>query len=257
MYKPEAVIELRGAGYRLPGGRPILSDIELTVARGETLVLVGRSGSGKTTLLKLINCLLEPSDGEVLVEGQATTSWDRIRLRRRIGYVIQETGLFPHFTIEQNVGVVPRLEGWPAERIEARTKEMLRLVGLPPEQFASRRPHELSGGQRQRAGVARALAADPPVLLMDEPFGALDPLTRAELQREFRTLVEKLGKTIVFVTHDLHEALRLGTRIALMEGGRLLGVHSAQGFLHSTEPNIVRFLAAVREADNDLVDEEP
>lgn len=233
-----------------------MSDIELTVARGETLVLVGRSGSGKTTLLKLINCLLEPSYGEVLVEGQSTTAWDRIRLRRRIGYVIQETGLFPHFTIEQNVAVVPRLEGWPVERIRSRTKEMLRLVGLPPEQFGSRRPHELSGGQRQRAGVARALAADPPVLLMDEPFGALDPLTRSELQREFRALVSRLGKTIVFVTHDLREALLLGNRIALMEEGRLLAIHSAQGFLRSTEPQIIRFLAAVREAENDLVDEE-
>jgi osmoprotectant transport system ATP-binding protein len=163
--------------------------------------------------------------------------------------------LFPHFTIERNVGVVPRLEGWPADRIRSRTMEMMRLVGLPPEQFAQRRPHELSGGQRQRAGVARALAADPPVLLMDEPFGALDPITRSELQREFRSLATSLGKTIVFVTHDVREALRLGSRIALLEEGRLVAVNSARGFMNSSEPRIQQFVAAirdVRDGDGDL-----
>jgi osmoprotectant transport system ATP-binding protein len=246
------VIELRRAGFRLPGGRALLAEINLSVFRGETLVLLGRSGSGKTTFLKLINRLLDPTDGQVLVEGRATAEWDAIQLRRRIGYVIQETGLFPHFTIERNVGVVPRLEGWPDDRIRSRAMEMMRLVGLPPEEFAQRRPHELSGGQRQRAGVARALAADPPVLLMDEPFGALDPVTRSELQREFRSLARSLGKTIVFVTHDVREALRLGSRIALLEEGRLVAVHSAQEFRNAPEPQIQRFIAAERDGDGDF-----
>jgi osmoprotectant transport system ATP-binding protein len=248
----EPVIELRRAGYRLSGGRALLSQIDLSVGRGETLVLLGRSGSGKTTLLKLINRLLDPTDGEVLVEGRATAEWDAILLRRRIGYVIQETGLFPHFTIERNVGVVPRLEGWPDDRIHSRAMEMMRLVGLPPEEFARRRPHELSGGQRQRAGVARALAADPPVLLMDEPFGALDPVTRLELQREFRNLARSLGKTIVFVTHDIREAMRLGSRIALLEEGRLVAVHSAREFKNATEPQIQRFIAAEHDGEGEL-----
>jgi len=248
------VIELRRAGFRLDGGRPLLSDINLSVGRGETLVLLGRSGSGKTTFLKLINRLLDPTDGEVLVEGRATAQWDPIQLRRRIGYVIQETGLFPHFTIERNVGVVPRLEGWPDERIRSRAIEMMRLVGLPPEEFAQRRPHELSGGQRQRAGVARALAADPPVLLMDEPFGALDPVTRSELQREFRSLARSLGKTIVFVTHDVREALRIGSRVALLEEGRLVAVHAATEFKNAPEHEIQRFIAADRDRDGDVSD---
>jgi len=252
----EPVIELRHASYRLPGGRALLSDIDFSIGPGETLILLGRSGSGKTTLLKLINRLLDPTDGEILVEGRPTTEWDPIRLRRRIGYVIQETGLFPHFTIERNVGVVPQLEGWPPERIQARTSELLRLVGLPPEDFAKRRPHELSGGQRQRAGVARALAADPPVLLMDEPFGALDPVTRAGLQREFRSLAERLGKTIVFVTHDLREALRLGIRIAMMEEGRLIAIHPPARFMNAPEPEIQNFLAAVRDGERDFLTEE-
>jgi len=241
------VIELRRAGFRLPGGRALLSEIDLSVGRGETLVLLGRSGSGKTTFLKLINRLLDPTEGQVLVEGRATAEWDAIQLRRRIGYVIQETGLFPHFTIERNVGVVPRLEGWPEDRIRSRTMELMQLVGLPPEEFAYRRPHELSGGQRQRAGVARALAADPPVLLMDEPFGALDPVTRSELQREFRTLAKALHKTIVFVTHDVREALRLGSRIALLEEGRLVAVHPALEFRNAPEPQIQQFIAAERD----------
>jgi osmoprotectant transport system ATP-binding protein len=250
--EPAPVIELRRTGFRLSSGRALLSEINLSVGRGETLVLLGRSGSGKTTLLKLINRLLDPTDGEVLVEGRATAEWDAIQLRRRIGYVIQETGLFPHFSIERNVGVVPRLEGWPDDRIRSRVMEMMRLVGLSPEEFAHRRPHQLSGGQRQRAGVARALAADPPLLLMDEPFGALDPETRLELQREFRSLSRSLGKTIVFVTHDLREALRVGSRIALLEEGRLVAVHSAREFKNASEPQIQRFIAAGSEGDGDL-----
>lgn len=243
----QSVIEFRGAGYRLPGGQTLLSDLNFSVARGETLVLLGRSGSGKTTLLKLVNRLLDPTHGEVCVEGRPTAEWDPIRLRRHIGYVIQEAGLFPHFTVARNVGVVPQLEGWPAARIQSRVEELLRLVGLPPEQFAARKPHQLSGGQRQRAGVARALAADPPLLLMDEPFGALDPITRAELQREFRALAARLGKTILFVTHDVREALLLGTRIALLAEGRLAALHAAQDFARAPEPEVHALLATMRD----------
>jgi osmoprotectant transport system ATP-binding protein len=178
------LIEFRGVSWRANGAldAAIIDNVSLEVPRGETLVLLGRSGSGKTTLLKLINGMHWPSKGEVLVEGRATREWEAIRLRRGIGYVIQEAGLFPHFTVAENVGLVPGLENWPKEKIAARVKEMLQLVGLAPEEFGGRRPRELSGGQRQRVGVARALAADPPILLMDEPFGALDPVTRASFR---------------------------------------------------------------------------
>ncbi len=250
--KNGAAIECRGVEYRLSQGRALLSAIDLRVERGETLVLLGRSGSGKTTLLKLINRMLEPTAGEVLVDGRATLAWDPIRLRRSIGYVIQEGGLFPHFSVERNVAVVPQLEGWPAEKVRARVRELLQLVGLEPAEFAGRKPHQLSGGQRQRAGVARALAADPPFLLMDEPFGALDPITRAEMQQEFRGLASRLQKTIVFVTHDLREALLLGTRIALLDAGRLIGVHAPAEFLSARELEIRNLVDAVRSSDPQL-----
>ena len=240
--KDEVIIEFRKMSFRLNGGRALLSDLNLQVRRGETLVLLGRSGSGKTTTLKLVNHLLTPAEGEVLVEGKATTAWDPIRLRRRIGYVIQEVGLFPHLTIERNVGLVPALEGWEPGRIRARVDELLELVGLDPKDFAHRRPRELSGGQRQRVGVARALAADPPYLLMDEPFGALDPVTRAEIQREFRHLKDQLKKTIIFVTHDVREAMLLATRIALLHEGRLVSARPAGEFLHAPEPEIRAFV---------------
>ena len=243
-----SVIEFRHASYALDSERALLRDLTLEVRRGETLVLLGRSGSGKTTTLKLINRLLEPTGGEVRVEGRATTDWDAIRLRRRIGYVIQEVGLFPHFTVARNIGLVPAVEGWPAERIEPRVRELLELVGLDPA-WRGRYPRELSGGQRQRVGVARALAADPPILLLDEPFGALDPLTRAELQREFRQLQQRLAKTIVFVTHDLREALLLGARIALLEAGRLEGVYTPSEFLTSREGLAADYVAAFRAAE--------
>lgn len=240
------LIEFRNAGYALPNGRQLLKNLQLQVMSGETLVLLGRSGAGKTTALKLINRLLQPSEGEVFVEGRATKDWDAIALRRHAGYVIQETGLFPHYTVQENVSVVPRLVRWPEDRIQARVHELLELVGLNPEEFARRYPHELSGGQRQRVGVARALAADPPILLMDEPFGALDPLTRGELQREFRALEQRLRKTIVLVTHDIREALFLGTRIALMEAGRLSGVYTPPEFLRSNEPVAADFVAGLQ-----------
>ena len=238
-------VEFRATTYRLPSGTALISSLNLSVALGETLVLLGRSGSGKTTTLKLINRLLEPTEGEILITGRPSASWDPIQLRRGIGYVIQDAGLFPHWTVERNVGLVPTLDGWPEEKIQARVREMLLLVGLPPDEFAKRRPSGLSGGQKQRVGVARALAADPPILLMDEPFGALDPITRADLQREFRALAQRLKKTIVFVTHDVREALFLGTRIALLEGGRLIGVYAPAEFLKAKEPEIHAFAASL------------
>lgn len=225
-------IEFRDAAARA-GGKTMVEGLSFQIARGETLVLLGRSGSGKTTTLKLINRLLDPAAGEIRVEQKSTTEWDAIKLRRRIGYVIQETGLFPHFTVERNISVVPRLEGWDEARIRARVVELLELVGLDAGSFAHRYPHELSGGQRQRVGVARALAADPPIILMDEPFGALDPLTRAELQREFAQLSRSLHKTIVFVTHDVREAFALASRIGLFKDGRLVEISEPARFARS------------------------
>jgi len=225
-------IAFREVSYAVAGVR-ILVELNLQVQRGETLVLLGRSGSGKTTTLKLVNRLLEPTSGEVRVNG--LPQHDVIRLRRGIGYVIQDVGLFPHFNVERNIALVPKIEGWPEERIRARVQELLQMVGLEAG-LAARYPHQLSGGQRQRVGVARALAADPGILLMDEPFGALDPLTRDELQREFLALQWRLHKTVVFVTHDLREALRLGTRIALLEAGRLVTLLSPEEFLRSSDP---------------------
>ncbi len=241
----DIVVEFRDVSFRLEPQHTLLHQLNLQVHRGETLVLLGRSGSGKTTTLKLINRLLVPTEGEVRIEGRAAADWDPIRLRRRIGYVIQEVGLFPHFTVERNIGLVPSVEGWAPERIRERVRELVLLVGLDPG-LSSRTPRELSGGQRQRVGVARALAADPPILLMDEPFGALDPITRAELQREFRALQQRLNKTIVFVTHDLLEALHLATRIGLFEAGRLIGLYTPSDFLRATEPVAASYLAAFR-----------
>src|SRR5467141_2732987 len=240
-------IEFRDVSFHINDilNRLVLSSITLEIPQGETLVLLGRSGSGKTTLLKLINGMLLPSNGEVLVDGRATAAWDPIRLRRGIGYVIQDAGLFPHFTVAENVGLVPSLEKWDRCRTAVRVGELLTLVGLDPSEFAARRPRELSGGQRQRVGVARALAADPPILLMDEPFGALDPVTRAELQREFSALAQRLGKTIVFVTHDLHEALLLASRIVLLESGRIVASAPPQEFLRLDHPEVRAFTASL------------
>ena len=244
----DPVIEFRDVSYRLPNGREILHALDLEARSGEILVLLGRSGSGKTTALKLVNRLLETSAGNLLIEARVARQWDVIKLRRHIGYAIQEVGLFPHYTVARNIGLVPSIEQWPTDRIDARVEELLKLVGLNPD-IGSRYPHELSGGQRQRVGVARALAADPPILLMDEPFGALDPLTRSDLQREFLFLQKQLGKTVLFVTHDLHEALLLGSRIALLEEGRLVSIGSPQEFLNSADPLVKKYVQAFSAAE--------
>jgi osmoprotectant transport system ATP-binding protein len=223
------MIEFRDACFTLRG-QPILRNLSFNVDRGETLVLLGRSGSGKTTILKLINALLRPTSGEVFFDGRSTAEWDLIGLRRQVGYVIQEVGLFPHYTVGRNVGLLPTLEGWPPNKVSSRVRELLELVGLDADTFSKRFPRELSGGQRQRVGVARALAADPPVLLLDEPFGALDPITRTEVRREFRGLQQRLKKTMLFVTHDVREAFHLATHIGLIKEGRLLALVAPSEF---------------------------
>lgn len=239
-----ALVSFRNVSYRL-GSQDLLSRLSFDVAPGETLILLGRSGSGKTTALKMVNRLLDPTTGDVTVEGKPTTAWDPIRLRRRIGYVIQEAGLFPHFTVAENVGLVPKLEGWAPETIRARVEALLDQVGLPAREFSVRYPRELSGGQRQRVGVARALAADPPLLLFDEPFGALDPVTRVDLQRQFLALRRNLGKTAIFVTHDVREALLLGTRIALVRHGRLEILATPEEFVRAQGEEVRAFLACL------------
>jgi osmoprotectant transport system ATP-binding protein len=244
----QPTIEFSRVTYRTQEGRALITNVDLRVAAGETLVLLGRSGSGKTTALKLINCLLICQEGKVVVEGKSTAEWDPIRLRRSIGYAIQDVGLFPHMTVERNVGLVPQLEQWPSVKIRARVEELLELVGLPAAQYLQRYPHQLSGGQRQRVGLARALAADPAIMLMDEPFGALDPLTRVVIQREFKSLQQRLHKTVVFVTHDVQEALLLATRIAVMEAGELLGVYSPAEFLQSKAPLVSEYAAVLQSA---------
>jgi osmoprotectant transport system ATP-binding protein len=240
----EPAIAFRDVSYGIRG-KEVLRHLDLEVAAGETLVLLGRSGSGKTTALRMVNALLTPTSGEVFVEGRPTREWDPILLRRRIGYVIQESGLFPHFTVARNVAVVPELEGWERGRISARVDELLSRLGLPPEEFRSRYPRELSGGQRQRVGVARALAAEPSLLLMDEPFGALDPVTRRDLQRQFMTLRKTWTKTSLFVTHDVREALALASRIALLHEGRLAIVAPPRDFLAAKNEEARFFLAAL------------
>ena len=239
------VLQVQDLRYELLGdGRALVDGVSFTVGVGETLVLLGRSGSGKTTTLKLVNRLLVPTNGAVLIAGEPADAVAATQLRRRIGYVIQEVGLFPHFTVGANVGLLPRLEQWPEDRIARRVRELLVLVGLDPDTFGARFPHQLSGGQRQRVGVARALAVDPPLLLLDEPFGALDPITRLELQREFRGLQGRLGKAMVFVTHDVREGLLLGTRLGLLDAGRLIFLGTPDEFRASALPEVRQFMEA-------------
>ena len=242
---PDPAIEFREVSFARPGRPRVLDRFSLAVESGEVLALVGRSGAGKSTLLKLINRLLDPDAGTIVVEGRDTRTWEPIALRRRVGYVLQDVGLFPHMSIARNVAVVPQLERWTAERISTRVHELLELVGLPPDQFAERWPDELSGGQRQRVGVARALAADPPILLMDEPFGALDPFTRVELHREFRRIQERVRKTVIIVTHDMGEAFALGDRVGVLEEGRLIACDRPAAVASSTDPRVRQLLDAL------------
>jgi osmoprotectant transport system ATP-binding protein len=239
-----AAVEFRDVCYSI-SGRQVLSNLTFSVEPGETLVLLGRSGSGKTTALKMVNGLRRPTSGQVLVEGKDVGEWDPVRLKRRIGYVIQDVGLFPHFTVSRNIGLVPRLEGWPEERVVARVRELLEQLRLNPDEYGPRLPRELSGGQQQRVGVARALAADPPVLLFDEPFGALDPVNRLELQSQFLELRRSMKKSAVFVTHDIREALILGNRIGLLHEGRLEALAPPADFVTAGSPEARAFLAGL------------
>jgi len=245
-----ALVEFRDVRHEA-GGRSILCGIDLSVQKEETLVLLGRSGSGKTTLLKMVNRLLTPSSGEVRFDGKSVAEWDPIRLRRSVGYVIQDGGLFPHTTVEENISLVPRLDGWPPEKIRARVEELLDAVGLPPDIYRARYPRQLSGGEKQRVGIARALAADQPLLLLDEPFAALDPVTRFEMQQHFRQLRDTFGKTAIFVTHDIREALMLGTRIALLKGGAIEVVAAPDEFVRATTPEARAFLATLEDRQNE------
>lgn len=245
---PGTAIEFRDVSFTrrtARGDGRVLDAFSLTVEPGEVIALVGRSGAGKTTILKLVNRLLLPDAGSVVVDGRDTREWDPIALRRRVGYVLQEVGLFPHMTVVENVATVLRLERWPEARASARARELLDLVGLAPDVFAARWPDELSGGQRQRVGVARALAADPPVLLMDEPFGALDPLTRTELHAEFRRIQQRVQTTVMIVTHDMGEAFALADRIGVLESGRLAAFDAPTAIAASRDPHVRRLLDAL------------
>jgi osmoprotectant transport system ATP-binding protein len=241
-----ALLEIRGLSCSL-GDRTVLRHVDLTVEEGETVALLGRSGSGKTTLLKTVNGLVAATGGEIRFEGRPLADWDAVAMRRRMGYVIQDAGLFPHWTVEANIGLVPRLEKWEPARVSQRVDALLQTVGLAPAEFRRRYPRELSGGQRQRVGIARALGADPPLLLFDEPFAALDPITRLELQQQFLELRRSVGKTSLFVTHDVREALLLATRIALLHQGRLELVATPDEFVVSTAPEARAFLACIEE----------
>ena len=238
-------VELTDVRKRYGAGVAALDGLSVSVDEGRVLALLGTSGSGKTTVLKTINALVQPDAGEVTVLGRAVGGWEPIELRRRIGYVIQEVGLFPHLTVAANVSLVPLLLGWPRARREERSRELLALVGLDPARFGALLPRELSGGERQRVGLARALAAGPPLLLMDEPFGALDPLTRRRVQDEFRGLQRRLGTTVVLVTHDVAEALRLGDEVAVMDRGRVVQRGTPARIREAPQPGFVaEFLAA-------------
>jgi osmoprotectant transport system ATP-binding protein len=239
-----AAIEFRCLSYATSQGRLLLDNISFEVEAGTTTVILGRSGSGKTTLLRTVNRMIEPTEGEVRMSGENVRARNIIALRRGVGYVIQETGLFPHCTVERNVGIVLEAEGRPREECIRRSHELLSIAGLDPENYARRYPHQLSGGQRQRVGLARALAADPKILLMDEPFGALDPLTRAEMQDMLRDLMTRMKKTVLLVTHDLNEALYLANRIVLMNEGKLAASLTPDEFMRSREPQVESYVRA-------------
>ena len=221
----------------------MLRDVSVEIHEGETVALVGRSGSGKTTLLRLVNRLIDPDAGRVIIHGKAATAWDPIELRRKIGYVIQDAGLFPHLTVAANIGLLPRLLKWPAAKIAARVDELLTMVGLEPEQFRRRWPDQLSGGQRQRVGLARALAADPSLLLMDEPFGAIDVITKSELHAEFKRLQGLLHRAVVLVTHDIREAFALADRVAVLHDGQIVACDVPAVVRASTDPRVAALVA--------------
>ncbi len=240
---------IRFAGVHASRGAvEVLRGFDLLIPTGETVALVGRSGAGKSTILKLINRMLSPRSGTIDVEGRSVAAWDRFDLRRHIGYMMQEVGLFPHMTVARNIAVVPALLGWSPSRIETRVDELLSLVGLEPASYAARYPAELSGGQRQRVGVARALAADPPILLMDEPFGALDPVTRGEMHREFGRIQAQLRKTVVLVTHDMGEAFVLGTRVGVLADGALAAIDVPSAIARSSDPRVQSLLQPLLDA---------
>jgi len=246
-------VEIEFQGVKVTRGQTeVLSSLDLVIERGETVALVGRSGAGKSTVLKLINRMLAADSGVVRVTGRSVDEWDPYGLRRHIGYVLQEIALFPHMSVAENVAIVPRLLGWDRARVEDRITELLDLTGLPATEFGARRPHELSGGQRQRVGVARALAADPPILLMDEPFGALDPITRSEIHREFRQIQDRVRKTIVIVTHDMAEAFALATRIGVLSEGVLVTIDAPDEVARSADPRVRGLLAPLLEASAHL-----
>jgi len=242
------MLELDAVTKQYADGTVAVDRLTLAVPAGEVCVLVGPSGCGKTTTLRMINRLVEPTSGRILLAGEDVTGVDVVGLRRRIGYVIQQVGLFPHRTVADNVATVPRLLGWDRARVRSRVAELLDLVGLPAREYGGRYPHELSGGQRQRIGVARALGVDPPVLLMDEPFGALDPVTRGRLQDEFLRLQAELAKTVVFVTHDMQEAVHLGTRIAVLRTGGILEQYDTPAAIlgRPASPSVAAFVGADR-----------
>ena len=250
-----AAIEFRNVCFAIASGRLLLRDISLSLEEGTTTAILGRSGSGKSTLLRTVNRLIEPTSGEVRVRGTRANATDVIELRRGIGYVIQETGLFPHFTVERNVGLVLEAMGRPRAEREQRSRELLAMVGLDPYEFARRYSHQLSGGQRQRVGLARALAAEPGILLMDEPFGALDPLTRAEMQDMLRDLLARLRKTVLLVTHDLDEALYLGDRIVLLSQGAIVADMPPAEFLRSRQPEVENYVRAFHRGERSAAQE--
>jgi osmoprotectant transport system ATP-binding protein len=244
-----AQLELRNVSKRYPGQREAaIGDLSLTVPAGEVCVLVGPSGSGKTTAMRLINRMIALSDGDILLGERSVLQREPRELRREIGYVIQQVGLFPHLTVGENIATVPRLLGWDKRRIADRVRELLALIGLDPDEMAARYPAQLSGGQRQRVGVARALAADPPLMLMDEPFGAIDPINRARLQDEFLALQQQVRKTVVFVTHDIDEAIKMGDRIAILREGGVLAQYDTpkQILTHPADEFVAQFVGADR-----------
>lgn len=251
LVRMEPAIEFDSVRVVAQQGRVLLDGISLTVAEGSLVALVGRSGAGKTTLLRTVNRMVDPAAGRVLVAGRDVRESDVIGLRRGMGYVIQDTGLFPHFDVERNVGTVLEAEGRPRAERRTRSRELLAAVGLEPDTFCRRMPHQLSGGQRQRVGVARALAADPPILLMDEPFGALDPLTRVEMQEMLRGLLARMRKTVLLVTHDLDEALYLADRIVLMEDGRVVADLPAGEFLQSDQAAVAAYRNAFHRGERE------